>query len=128
MLYKAVAIALSTLFIATIQISAADARCGGGHGYKSSLKQAQARKAAKARFAAAKQRKAPAVQQASAKKAPKAEEPKVAEADPKPAAEEKVAEKADSTESEVTVAATGETCTKFFAETGTTVTVECTKE
>lgn len=133
MLYKAIALILSTLFIAAVQISSASAGCGGGHGgfraYQSkihtrqALKQSQARKARA--VAAAKQKKA--VQQARAEKAAPA---KVAATEPTPA-ENKTTTVADSdakSESTLAVASVEQTCTKFFAETGTTVTVECAKQ
>lgn len=133
MLYKAIALTLSTLFIAAIQISAASAGCGGGHGgfrahqskilHKQALQQSKARKARA--LAAAKQKKA--VQQARA--AEKAEAAKVAAVEPTPVKDESttVAEAQDTTETPVTVASVEQTCTRFFAETGSTVTVDCAK-
>jgi hypothetical protein len=130
MLYKAIGIILSALFIAAIQVNAASAGCGGGHGgfrhFKSynnqaALQQSRARKARA--IAAAKQKKA--VQQARVEK--KAAASKVAEA--APVAEETTTAAADKVpENELNVASVAETCTKFVAETGTTVTVECAKQ
>jgi biotin carboxyl carrier protein len=131
MLYKAIGIILSALFIAAFQINAASAGCGGGHGgfrtfqskayNKQALQQSRARKARA--VAAAKQKKA--VQQARVEKN---ETPKVAEAAPAPVkAETTAADKEPESERNV-VASVEQTCTKFFAETGTTVTVECAKE
>ncbi|MCC7253245.1 hypothetical protein [Hyphomicrobium sp.] len=133
-MYKAIGIILCALFIATFQISAASAGCGGGHGgyraspaklfKKQALNQSRARKARV--VAAAKQKKA--VQQASAKKA---EPAKVAAAEPTPAKEETktVSESiTETSESKVNVASTGQSCTRFFAETGTTVTVDCAQQ
>jgi sRNA-binding protein len=124
MLFKAIALALSTLFIAAVQISAADAGCGGGHGgylaYQSktfkrhALKQSQARKART--VAASRQRKP--VQQARTETA---EPATVAATEPTPT-------KAESTTDKVDVASADKnTCTRFVAETGTTVTFECAK-
>jgi len=140
MLYKFVAIALSALFIVTVQMSAASAGgCGhrGFHAFQASLahqqavKQSRARKAAQ--VAAAKQKKAAQVAAAKQRKAQqvaraeKAEASKVATAEPAPVKEEtKIA--AESTEAKVDVASVEQTCTRFFAETGTTVTVECSKQ
>jgi ATPase subunit of ABC transporter with duplicated ATPase domains len=142
MLYKAVAIILSTILLAAVQMSTANAggchRGGGFHAYQASLqqsyalKQQRARQAAQAKaqaraVAAAKQRKALAAQQARAEKA---EQTKVAAVEATSATEEtsKVAKGKDGPENELTVAAAPETCTKFFAETGTTVSVECAKQ
>jgi hypothetical protein len=140
MLYKTIAIALSALFIAVFQISAASAGgCGkrGFHAFQANLahqqalKQSRARKAAQARaVAAAKQKKAAQIARAEKK----AEAAKVAAAEPAPVKEETktvaestpVAEKG--AETEVNVAAAEQTCTKFIAETGTTVTVECAQQ
>ena len=122
MLFKTIAIILSTLFIAAVQVSTADAGCRPGHGAKSSYlkksaaQQSRARKAQQMR-AAAQKRKARQVQEARASKAaPKA-----------PAAAE-VAETAETEETLETVATTGETCTRFIASTGTTVSVPCSTE
>lgn len=139
MLYKIVGIILSALFIATVQISTASAGCHGGHGggfhaYQSkapsrvALQQSRARKAALAQArAAAKQKKA--AQLARAEK--KAEATKVAEAAPAPVKEETktVAESTDASTSEVTVASAAETCTRFNAQIGTTITTtDCAKQ
>jgi hypothetical protein len=138
MLYKAIAIALSALFIAVFQISAASAGgCGHGHrgfhafqaslAHQQALKQSRARKAAQARsLAAAKQKKAAQIARAEKK----AEAAKVAAAEPAPVTEETktVAETTPVAEKQVNVAAVEQTCTKFIAETGTTVTVECAKQ
>lgn len=121
MLYKAIGITLAALFLATLNISVASAGCGGGHGgyhvYKSkapsraALQQSR-RKAAVAEARATAKKKA--VQQAKIEK--KSEAEKVAATEPgKP-------------EETTKVAAVEQTCTKFFAETGTTVTVECAKQ
>lgn len=129
MLYKAIGIILSALFIAAFQINAASAGCGGGHGgirhFKSynnqALQQSRTRKARA--VAAAKKKKA--VQEAKVEK--KAAAPKVAET--APVAEETTTAAADKEpENELNVAAAEETCTKFIAETGTTVTIECAKQ
>ena len=129
MLFKAIGIILSALFIITFQINAASAGCGGGHGgfrhFKSynnaALQQSRARKARA--VAAAKQKKA--IQQARLEK--KATAAKIAKAAPIEEKETKTA--ADTkTETELNVAAVEETCTKFIAETGTTVTIECAKQ
>lgn len=129
MLFKTAAIILSTLFIAMVQISTADASCRPGHGAKKSLyqkqalQQSRARKAAQSRaVAAAKQKKA--VQQARAEKT---EPAKVAASTPAEETKE-VAEGTDSSGSALAVASVEQTCTKFVAETGTTVTVKCAKQ
>ena len=129
MLYKAIGILLSALFIAAIQVNAASAGCGGGHGFRhfksynnqAALQQSRARKARA--VAAAKQKKA--VQQARVEK--KAAASKVAEAAPV-AQETTTAAESKEPENELNVASVAETCTKFVAETGTTVTVECAKQ
>lgn len=129
MLFKAIGIILSALFIITFQINAASAGCGGGHGgfrhfkpYNNvALQQSRARKARA--VAAAKQKKA--IQQARLEK--KATAAKIAKAAPIEEKETKTT--ADTkTETELSVAAVEETCTKFIAETGTTVTIECAKQ
>ena len=131
MLYKAIAIILSTILLATVQISTASAGCGGGHGgfraypTKSYNKQAfRQSRPSKARLAAAKQKKA--VQQA---KIEKTETAKVAKVETAPAKEETktTTAKADP-ENELSVASVEQTCTKFIAETGTTIQVECAKQ
>jgi hypothetical protein len=118
MLYKAIAIILSTILLATVQISTASAGCGGSHGglTKSYKKQAlrQSRPSKPRAVAAAKQKKA--VQQAAVAKAPVKEETKT------------VAEVKAGPENELAVASVEQTCTKFIAATGTTVQIECTKE
>lgn len=128
MLFKAIGIILSALFIITFQVNAASAGCGGGHGgfrhFKSynnvALQQSRARKARA--VAAAKQKKA--IQQARIEKKAAAKIAKAA-----PIEEEATKTAADTkTESELNVAAVEETCTKFIAETGTTVTIECAKQ
>lgn len=135
MLYKTIAIALSALFIATFQISAASAggcHRGGFHAFQASLarqqalKQSQARKAAQARaVAAARQKKA-----AQIARAEKAEATKVAAIEPAPVKEETktVAETTEGAESELNVASAEGTCTRFNAQIGTTVTTECAKQ
>lgn len=128
MLFKAIGIVLSALFIITFQINAASAGCGGGHGgfrhfkpYNNvALQQSRARKARA--VAAAKRKKA--IQQARIEKKATA---KVAKAAPIEAEATKTTAVAK-TESELNVAAVAETCTKFIAETGTTVTIECAKQ
>jgi hypothetical protein len=125
MLYKAIAIVLSTLLLATVQISTASAGCGGGHGgfhaypSKSYNKQAlrQSRPSKPRAVAAAKQKKT--VQQAKVEKT----EPAPAKDDTKSVAAGK-----DGPENELSVASAEQTCTKFIAETGTTVQVECAKQ
>ncbi|WP_295555299.1 hypothetical protein [uncultured Hyphomicrobium sp.] len=135
MLYKAIGIILTALFIASFQISAASAGCGGHggfHAYQSkapsrvALQQSRARKAALAE-ARAKQKKAAQIARAEKK----AEAAKVAAAESTPKTEETttVAEEAkDSAGSPLNVASAAQTCTKFVAETGTTVTIECAKQ
>jgi len=133
MLYKAIAIVLSTLLLATVQISTASAGCGGGHGAfhaypsKSYNKQAlrQSRPSKPRAVAAAKQKKV--VQQA---KAETTEPAKIAAAEPGPAKDETKTAAAgkDGPENELSVASVDRTCTKFIAETGTTVQVECAKQ
>ncbi len=128
MLYKAIALILSTILLATVQMSAASAGCGGGHGgfrayqstayKKQALQQSRARKASQ--VAAVRQKKA--VQQA---KIEKSEPAKVADADKKEAT--KVAGK-DGPENELNVASVDQSCTRFNAQIGTTVTVECAKQ
>lgn len=126
MLYKAIGIILSALFIVAIQVNAASAGCGGGHGFRAhqasfahrqAVKQSKARKAQA--IAAARQKKA--AQQAAAK----AQSSKVAKAAPA-ADETAAAEQPD--DGKLDVAAVEETCTKFIAETGTTVTIECARQ
>jgi hypothetical protein len=137
MLYKAVAIILSALFIAVVQISTASAGgCHGGFGhgfgrvalYQSSpsqsyaLKQARARRAAEARAAAAARQKAAQVARAEKK----AEAAKVADAEPAKTDTKEVASDTTKTpENELKVASADQTCTKFIAEVGTTVTTDC---
>lgn len=128
MLFKAIALALSTLFIAAVQISAADAGCGGGHGgsrsyqsklyKKQALQQSRARKAAQNRaVAAAKQkRKSEAVQAARIEK-PAQSKTIAAESPAETNAGEPTA-----------VASIEKSCTRFIAETGTTAPVECAKQ
>jgi ATPase subunit of ABC transporter with duplicated ATPase domains len=146
MLYKAVAIILSTLLIAAVQISTANAggchRGGGGfHAYQASLqhsyalKQQRARQAAQAKaqaraVAAAKQRKSLAVQQARAEKAAEAKAEKVAAVDTALVKDEpaEVATGKDGPENELAVASVEQTCTRFIAEIGKTVPVDCTKQ
>jgi hypothetical protein len=131
MLYKAVAIILSALFIAVVQISTASAGgCHGGfghgfgrvafHSYQSSPSQSYARK--QARIAAAKQKAAAKV--ARAEKT--TETAKVADAEPAKTETKEVASETTKTpENELTVASADQTCTKFIAEVGTTVTTDC---
>lgn len=125
MLYKLIGILLSALFIAAIQVNAASAGCGGGHGlrahqasfaHRQAVKQSKARKAQA--IAAARQKKA--AQQTAAK----GQSPKVAKA--APAADETAS--TEQPDGKLDVAAVEETCTKFIAETGTTVTIECAKQ
>lgn len=138
MLYKAIGIILTALFIASFQISAASAGCGGHggfHAYQSkapsrvALQQSRARKAALAE-ARAKQKKAAQIARAEKK----AEAAKVAAAESTPKTEETttVAETTPATEEAkdgtLNVASAAQTCTKFVAETGTTVTIECAKQ
>jgi hypothetical protein len=116
-------------------MSAASAGCGGHGGFhgiqskahnQQALQQSRARKAAQARaVAAAKQKKA--IQQARAEKA---EAAKVAVVEPAPAAEETntVAESPESTDDKITVASAEQTCTRFNAQIGTTVTTDCAKQ
>ncbi len=130
MLYKAVAIILSTLFLAAFQMSAANAGCGGGGGFHAYQAQAHHRQASlkqsrprKVRQVAAVKKKAPATQEARAETS----EPSNAVAAEAASGETTtVAEGADN-ELAVASAAAG-TCTRFFAETGTTVTVECAQQ
>lgn len=124
MLYKAIGITLAALFIVTFNISVASAGCGGHGGYhtyqskapsRAALQQSRARKAALAQARAkAKQKKA--IQQAKAASKPKSTE--VAAVEPVQTKPETVTK----------VAAVEQTCTRFFAETGTTVTVECAQQ
>lgn len=124
MLFKAIAIALSTLFIATIQVSTADAGCRPGHGAKKSyyqkqaLQQSRARKAAQSRAvtAARQKRKSEAVQAARIEK-PAESRTIAAESPAETGASEPAA-----------VASIEKTCTRFIAETGTTATVACAKQ
>jgi hypothetical protein len=127
MLYKAIAIILSTILLATVQISTASAGCGGGHGgfraypTKSYNKQAfRQSRPSKARVAAVKQKKA--VQQA---KVEKTEPTKVAKVEKE---ETKTTDTKADPENELSVASVEQTCTKFIAETGTTIQVECAKQ
>jgi hypothetical protein len=127
MLYKAIAIILSTILLATVQISTASAGCGGGHGgfraypTKSYNKQAfRQSRPSKARVAAVKQKKA--VQQA---KVEKTEPTKVAKVEKE---ETKTTDAKADPENELSVASVEQTCTKFIAETGTTIQVECAKQ
>jgi hypothetical protein len=145
MLYKAVAIILSTLLLAAVQMSTANAggchRGGGFHAYQASLqhsyalKQQRAREAAQAKaqsraIAAAKQKKALAVAQARAEKAEQAKAEKVAAVETNTtndATSTTVATK-DGAENELAVASVEQTCTRFVAEIGTTVPVDCAKQ
>jgi hypothetical protein len=136
MLYKAIAIVLSTILLAAVQMSTANAggcHRGGFRAHQASLhqsyvlKQRRAREAAEARaIAAARQKQALALKQARAEKAA---QKKIAAAEAAPAKSETAtaAGKGDP-ENELTVAAVPETCTRFFAETGTTVSVDCAKQ
>lgn len=130
MLFKAIALTLSTLFLAAIQVSTADAGCGRhGRIYQSKISKSYALKPSRHRkprtVATAKPRKA--VQQASAKKVKSIAPETAAVSEPSPVEESIV--KADANEkSDVNVAAIKKTCTKFIAETGTTVTFECTQQ
>jgi hypothetical protein len=131
-MYKIIAIVLSTLLIAAFQIQAASAGCGGGHGgfraYPSHAQShaAQQSRARKAQLAAARQKKAAQVARAEKAAVKKADEPKTASA----TFTEKKTEAASTevSDEKVTVAAVAGSCTKFIAATGTTATVECTKE
>ncbi len=133
-MYKIIAIVLSTLLIATFQIQAASAGCGGGHrGFHASQSHAPSRHAAqqsRARkahaVAAAKQKKAAQVARAEKAADKKAAEPKTASA----TFTEKKAETASTevSDEKVDVAAVAGSCSKFIAATGTTVTVECAKQ
>ncbi|AHB50232.1 hypothetical protein W911_11780 [Hyphomicrobium nitrativorans NL23] len=122
MLFKAIAILLSTLFLAAVQMSAAGAGCSPGHGAKASVlkksaaKQSRARKAMQMR-AAAQKRKARQVQEARARKAA-----------PPPATDTAGIVTSDDAGQERSVATTVETCTRFIASTGTTVSVPCSTE
>jgi len=120
MLSKIFAIILSTLLLASAQTVTAQAGCGGkgaGHGFQqASLKKMQARKAAQARAAAANRKQSVAARKAKA--------PEVAAAETTSVAEE-VAETTETTDTKQTVAAVEQTCTKFIAETGTTISVAC---
>jgi len=137
MLYKTIAIVLSTLFIVAAQASTASAGgCHGGFGRLAfhqfqvrqnqsyAFEQARKRRAAEARaIAAAKaEKKAAAIRAAKAER--KAEEAKVAAADPAPVATE-VADTGKAPDAPVKVADAGQTCTRFVAEIGTTVTTDC---
>jgi len=142
MLYKAVAIILSTVLLAVFQMSAANAGCGsrgGFHAYQARFQNTYASKKQRIRTVAAAKKKAAPVQQARVKKA---DQTKVAAAEPatKTVAKEEV-EKTDKTtdttkdaaatgesENELTVASTEPTCSKFIPQIGTTVAVECSKE
>lgn len=145
MLYKAVAIILSTILLAAVQMSTANAggchRGGGFHAYQTSLnqtyylKQQRARQAAQAKaqaraLAAAKQRKAAAVQQARAEKAADAKVEKLAAVETSPAKDEpsKTVAGNEGPENELAVASVEQTCTRFVAEIGTTVPVACAKQ
>lgn len=129
MLYKAIAIILSTLLLATVQMSTASAGCGGGHGgfrvyqpkvyHRPAVKQSRARPAHS--VAAAKPKKA--VQQARAEQA----EPAAGEAALAKEETKQVASK-DEPENKLAVAAVDQTCTKFIAATGTVAKVECAKQ
>lgn len=122
MLFKAIAILLSTLFLAAVQMSAASAGCSPGHGAKASVlkksaaKQSRARKAMQMR-AAAQKRKARQVQEARARKVA-----------PPPATERAEIVKSDEALQEQTIATAVETCTRFIASTGTTASVPCSTE
>ena len=130
MLFKTIAIVLSTLFIAAVQLSTAHAGCGGGHGYgktslykKQAAKQSRARRLAQKR-ATAKKRQARLARAQKAKEARQAAAEKAAETPV-----EKVAETTTETENtEQKVAAAVETCTRFIAQTGTTVSLPCSTE
>ncbi len=111
MLYKAIAIILSTLLLATVQMSTASASCGGGHGgfrvyqpkvyHRPAVKQSRARPAHS--VAAAKPKKT--VQQARAE-----------QAEPAPIKEEtKQVVSKDAPENKLAVASVDQTCTKFIA-------------
>lgn len=128
MLYKAIAIILSTILLATVQISTASAGCGGGHGgfhvlqSKSYNRQAfHQSRPSKARVAAVKQKKA--VQQAKVEKTEPTKVAKVEKEETKTTTDAK-----GEPENELSVASVEQTCTKFIAETGTTVQVECAKQ
>jgi hypothetical protein len=125
-MFKIIAIVLSTLLIATFQIEAASAGCGGGH--HRAFNTYQSKKPAKVAYKPARSKKPQAVAVAKPKKA--VEQASATEATATATLNEKTAN-ANSTEvsdDNVTVAAIENTCTKFIAETGTTVTVECAKQ
>ncbi|WP_072390729.1 hypothetical protein [Hyphomicrobium sp. CS1GBMeth3] len=134
MLFKTIALTLATLFIALAQVATADAGCRPGHGAKQSyyqkqaLQQSRARKAAQSRaLAAAKQKKATQLARAEKAKPVAAEKTTVAAAEP--TSVETPDAKADASEkNDLNVASIKKTCTKFIAETGTTVTVDCTQQ
>ena len=128
MLFKAIAILLSTLFLAIVQMSVAHAGCSPGHGAskasvlkKSAAKQSRARKAMQMR-AAAQKRKAREVREVRARRAAS------------PAIATQTVETVKNVETGTddkagqTVAGTVETCTRFIASTGTTVSVPCSTE
>lgn len=131
MLFKTVAIVLSALFILTVQLATANAGCGGGHGYgakslykKQAAKQSRARRTAQKR-AAARKRKAREARLAKARKAKEIETAAVRKANETPV--ETAADTVEAAEPQ-TVAAVAETCTRFVATTGTTVSVPCSTE
>ena len=122
MLFKAIAILLSTLFLAIVQMSVAHAGCSPGHGAskasvlkKSAAKQSRARKAMQMR-AAAQKRKAREVREARARRTAS------------PAIATQTVETGTDDKAGQTVAGTVETCTRFIASTGTTASVTCSTE
>jgi len=132
-MYKLIAIVLSTLLIAAVQIQAASAGCGGGHHrafhtYQSKKPSRVAYKPSqtKKRQAVAVAKRKKAVQQASVEAKPETATATLAD---KTATADTTASTTEVSDDKLTVAAaTDNTCSKFIAETGTTVTVECAKQ
>lgn len=133
-MYKLIAIVLSTLLIAAVQIQAASAGCGGGHHrafhtYQSKKPSRVAYKPSQTKkrqaVAAAKSKKP--VQQASVEA--KSETATATLGDKTATADTTAASTTEVSDDKLTVAAaTDNTCSKFIAETGTTITVECAKQ
>lgn len=129
MLYKSIAILLSAVLLVTVQISTASAGgCGRAqfHMYQANLMHQQTLKRERAAqasaIAAAKRKKA--VQIARAERQAKAAK---TAAVAQQAAAPVVAETQKDPENELNVAS-AQTCSKFVAATGTTVSVPCSQE
>lgn len=121
-MFKLIATLASAALLSVVTITtAANAGCGGGHGFHAQKSYASPSRAAQLKVKKAAQARALAA-------AKRKQQSKIAKVETAPVVADSQAPTAELAKADVTVAAVEDTCTKFIAATGTTVAVECSKE